>query len=267
MTRLGYTESGDSHQPAILFLHGFMGSGADWAETISALDERYYCVAPDLPGQGCSLGLPPEDYTIEGATRTLLDLLDGLEISRAALVGYSMGGRLALHAALRRPRLLGGLVIVGASAGIEDAAAREERRSADERLAGWMEGHSIEEIVAAWEGLPVFAGQSRELRESLRPGRLSHVPQELASLLRTAGQGTLPPVWDRLGEITSPTLLVAGEADDAYVRSAYRMSEALPRGRARLVPGSGHAPQLEQPDAFARVLVEFLEEALPAGRT
>ena len=93
MILLGYTVSGDRRRPAILFLHGFMGSGADWAETISALEERFYCVAPDLPGHGRSLGLPPEDYTIEGATRTLLDLLDGLEISRAALVGYSMGGR------------------------------------------------------------------------------------------------------------------------------------------------------------------------------
>jgi 2-succinyl-6-hydroxy-2,4-cyclohexadiene-1-carboxylate synthase len=176
------------------------------------------------------------------------------------LVGYSMGGRLALHAAIRRPHALRALVLVGASAGIEDETAREERRLADERLADWMEGRSIEAIGEAWERLPVFATQSRELRDALRPGRLSHDPADLASLLRTAGQGALPPVWDRLGEVVAPTLLLAGEADDAYVQAAYRMGEALPRSVVRLVPGAGHAPHLEKPDAFAAALVGFIGE-------
>ena len=100
---MSYTVSGDPHRPAVLFLHGFMGSGADWTDAISALDKRFCCVTPDLPGHGGSVGLRPEDYTIEGATRTLLDLLDELEIERPALVGYSMGGRLALYLALRHP--------------------------------------------------------------------------------------------------------------------------------------------------------------------
>src|SRR3712207_4582359 len=102
VTELSYTVSGEPHRPAILFLHGFMGSGADWAHTISALDERSYCVAPDLPGHGSSLGMPhPGAYTIEGAAQALLTLLDELEIERPLIVGYSMGGRLALYLALR----------------------------------------------------------------------------------------------------------------------------------------------------------------------
>lgn len=175
------------------------------------------------------------------------------------LCGYSMGGRLALHAAIRRPRALRALVVVGASAGIEDEALRERRREADERLADWMEQHSIEEIVERWERVPALATQSTDLRDELRPGRLSHEPAELASLLRTAGQGTLPPVWGRLPDIDCPVLVVAGEADDAYVAAAYRMVELLPRGAARLVQGAGHSPQLEQPAAFATLLTEFLE--------
>jgi 2-succinyl-6-hydroxy-2,4-cyclohexadiene-1-carboxylate synthase len=92
MIGLSYTVSGAPHRPAILFLHGFMGSGADWAGTISALDERFYCVAPDLPGHGRFLGLTSQVYTNKGAAKMLRELLDGLEISRAALAGYSMGG-------------------------------------------------------------------------------------------------------------------------------------------------------------------------------
>ena len=103
MIASGYNVSGDPHRPAILFLHGFLGSSADWAEIVSALEERPYCVAPDLPGHGASLGWPPGYYTIEGTTRALLDKLGELGIGRAALAGCSMGGRLALCLALRHP--------------------------------------------------------------------------------------------------------------------------------------------------------------------
>ncbi len=238
-------------EPRILFVPGFMQRGDAWRP-----------VAERIETSCRSARLDHGRSTFSGR----IDEITTAMTPGTVLVGYSMGGRLALHAALRRPHSLSGLVVVGASAGIEDAAAREERRSADERLAAWMERHSIEEIVETWEGLPVFAGQSRELREWLRPGRLSHDPVELASLLRTAGQGALPPVWERLGEVTCPALLVVGESDDDYVQAAYRMAESLPRGSARLVPGAGHAPHLEQPELFGRLLIEFLAEAVPAVR-
>ena len=238
-------------RPAVVFVPGFMQRGDAWRQVAERVGTRYpsACVEP------------------RGATlQTRLHELAGRLPPEVVLVGYSMGGRLALHAALRRPRELAALVLVGASAGIEDEALRVERRAADERLAGWIEGRSIEEVVDAWERLPIFATQSPELREALRPGRLSHDPVELPSLLRTAGQGAMPPVWERLPELTCPALLVAGEADDAYVAAAHRMADLLPRGRARLVPGAGHAPHLEDPDAFSRLLLDFLDELPPAPR-
>jgi 2-succinyl-6-hydroxy-2,4-cyclohexadiene-1-carboxylate synthase len=238
-------------EPRVLFVPGFMQRGDAWRPVAERIEPSHHAVCLDH-----------RRATFSGRIEEILEAM----APGTALVGYSMGGRLAVHAALRRPRSLTALVLVGASAGIEDPGAREDRRSADERLAAWMESHSIEEIVAAWESLPVFASQSRELRESLRPGRLSHDPAELAMLLRTVGQGALPPVWDRLGEIACPALFVAGEGDDAYVQVAYRMSESVPNGRARLIPGAGHAPQLERPKAFAEVLVEFLRDATAASR-
>ena len=230
---------------------GFMQRGDAWRPVAERVETSYRSVCLDH-----------RTSTFSGRVEEVLEAVTPGSVA----VGYSMGGRLALHAALRRPHALGGLVLVGASAGIEDEVAREERRSADHRLAEWMEGRSIEEIVEAWEGLSVFATQSRELREALRPGRLSHAPSELASLLRTAGQGALRPVWDRLGGLACPALLVAGEADDDYVQAAYRMAEALPHGSARLVTGAGHAPQLERPDAFATLLERFVAEIVPAAR-
>ena len=175
------------------------------------------------------------------------------------VVGYSMGGRLALHAALREPDRWRALVLVGVSAGVED---REARRSADEELAAWIECHSIEEVVERWERLPVFATQSHALVEAQRHGRRSHDPAELARLLRRAGQGAMPPVWDRLPELALPVLCIAGALDEKYVAAGRRMASLLPDGTFRTIPGRGHAPQLEDPAAVAAELLAFLDERL-----
>jgi pimeloyl-ACP methyl ester carboxylesterase len=179
-------------------------------------------------------------------------------------VGYSMGGRLLLHQALdvtqgtvplvtRWPAL----VLVGVSAGVDDPQAR---RAADEELAAWMEGHTIEEVVERWEASPVFATQSEELRAAQRPGRLSHDPPALAADLRRFGQGAMPPVWDRLSELELPVLCLAGALDETYVAAGRRMATLLPRGTFRTIPRGGHAPQLEAPDAVATELAAFLDE-------
>lgn len=228
---------------------GFMQRGDAWRPVAERLAGRYRSTCLDHRAHRFSARI--EEILAATGPNTLL-------------VGYSMGGRLALHAALVRPHPLAGLVVVGASAGIDSDVEREERRHADERLAQWMEATPIEEIVERWESLAVFASQSTELREALRPGRLSHDPAGLAALLRSAGQGSLAPVWHRLGEISCPLLAVAGEADDAYVAAAYRLADLTPGGAATLVPGAGHAPQLEQPDGFARLLERFVEECVGA---
>jgi len=179
-----------------------------------------------------------------------------------AVVAYSMGGRIALHAAVRHPGAFRALVLVGATPGIEDPALRRSRRAADEDLAHWMAGERIDAIVDFWESQPVFASQDAELRSTQRPGRLGHDPGRLAAILRATGQGTLPPLWDRLHEIAVPVLAVAGEDDAKYAEVAERMAASLPRGRAALIHDAGHAPQLEQPELFGDLLLEFLDEHL-----
>jgi 2-succinyl-6-hydroxy-2,4-cyclohexadiene-1-carboxylate synthase len=234
----------------VTFVPGFMQRGEAWQPVAARLAERYRCTCLDL----CT-------WTFEERVEEILAAVT----AGSALVGYSMGGRLALHAALREPDRIGALVLVGVSAGIEDRAAREDRRRSDESLAEWMERRSIEEVVERWERNPVFETQPPELLAWQRPGRLSHDPRLLAQLLRSAGQGVLEPVWGRLGSLTCPVLLSAGEQDRRYAGAAGRMADRLPNARVRLVPDAGHAPQLEAPVEFSRLLAEFLDEHLGDG--
>jgi 2-succinyl-6-hydroxy-2,4-cyclohexadiene-1-carboxylate synthase len=199
---------------------------------------------------------------LEFATWTLEERVG--EIRSAAgpdvvVVGYSMGGRLALHAALGSA--WAGLVMLGSSAGIDDPDELRRRRAADLELAEWIETHSIDEVVARWERNPVFASQSRALVDAQRTGRLDHEPAALARLLRSAGQGALDPIWDGLGSLAMPVLALAGENDSPYLAASRRVASLVPRGRSGAIAGAGHAAHLEAPDAVAAAILAFVGDA------
>ncbi len=225
---------------------GFMQRGDAWAPVAEALPERYPSVLLDHA-----------EHTFEGR---LAEIASAGE--RAVLCGYSLGGRLALHAAIREPGRYAGLVTVGASAGIDAPAVREARVEADERLASWMETQPIEQIVEVWERQPLFADQSEQLMEAQRPGRLRQDPRGLAMLLRTAGQGTLDPLWDGLHELDIPVLALAGALDERYREVARRIARTVPQGASQIVENAGHAPQFQRPEAVAKFLADFLDQHL-----
>ncbi|HEX8648914.1 MAG TPA: alpha/beta fold hydrolase [Thermoleophilaceae bacterium] len=229
--------------PLVVFVPGYMQRGEAWAPVARRVAERYPTLCLDF-----------RTHTLEGRLAELADVAP----PGSAAVGYSMGGRLVLHLAAREPERLGAIVTVGASAGIGDPAARAARRAADEALAARIESQPIERTVEEWERLPVFAGQPERLVEEQRPGRRSHDPHELATLLRSAGQGSLRPVWDRIPSIEAPLLAIAGERDSAYVEAAERLAALAPRGRAATVAGAGHAAHLERPEAVAGLILDAL---------
>jgi 2-succinyl-6-hydroxy-2,4-cyclohexadiene-1-carboxylate synthase len=226
----------------VLFIPGFMQRGDAWRPVAELLPERY-------PSEL----LDHAEHSFEARLREITE--SGAEV----LVGYSLGGRLALRAALRSPDSFTAVVLVGSTAGIEDGPLRVQRVEADEKLASWIEAMPIEDIVALWERQPLFADQAEPLVEAQRPGRLSHDPRELALLLRTAGQGTLDPVWHELRTLELPLLAIAGARDEGYSAAAKRIAATAPSARAAIVEDAGHAAHLQRPDEVARLIADFLD--------
>lgn len=255
--------------PALLLLHGFTGSAATWTPHLDAW-RGFTTVAVDLLGHGASDSpADPQRYRMERCLEDLVALLDRLDVRRTAVLGYSMGGRVALRLALQAPERLWALVLESASPGIEDASEREARRRNDAALAERIERAGLETFVAYWETLPLFDTQAclpSAVREALRRQRLGNDPQGLANSLRGMGAGQQEPVLGRLGEVRLPVQLITGGLDDKYCTLALRMAAALPRACLEIMPAAGHAVHLERPDAFAGITGRFLEECLQTER-
>ena len=261
MADLGYAASGSTDHPAILFLHGFMGSTADWREVMSALEDRTFCIAMDLPGHGSSLSLTPEAYTVEGAAEAVIDTLDELEVERPVIVGYSMGGRLALYLALRYPERCAGLFLESASPGLESAGERAARREADEERAKRLESGNFEEFLEDWHRQPLFASMARDrnlLRRTIELRRRND-PGELAQSLRGMGTGSQPSLWGELERLDVPTLAVAGGLDGKYAGISSRMASLSPWIESVVAPEAGHTVHAEIPAVYISLLDRFMD--------
>jgi len=243
--------------PPLVLLHGFTGSSADW--TLPFAGRRV--IAVDLPGHGRS-PLPAPDLRLPDVADALVAVLDRLGIARADWLGYSLGGRAALHVALRHPDRVARLVLESCSPGIADGMARAARAAADAALADAIERDGVEAFVDRWLAQPLFASQARlppAVRARARAARLANTAAGLAAALRALGPGVQVPLWDALERIAAPVLLVVGADDAVYRRHAAAMAARLPRAAVVVIPAAGHTAHLENPAAFAAFVEHFLE--------
>lgn len=251
--------------PALLLLHGFTGSSSTWTPHLKAW-VGFTTIAVDLLGHGqADAPSNPDRYRMEHCVADLVALLDHLGIGRAAVLGYSMGGRVALHLALYAPERLWALILESASPGILEAHERTTRVQSDTALAEFIEREGLKAFVDRWESLPLFATQTRlsdTVRNTLRRQRLKNNPLGLANSLRGLGTGMQQPVLPELHKISLPVLLLAGALDTKYTALAHQMADVLPCPHLCIVPEVGHAVHLEQPIIFATQVREFLERCL-----
>ena len=259
--RLNYFVEGDG--PAVTLLHGFTQSGRSWREVIATTPAGWRWIVPDLRGHGETRLQPGAPCTMDACTADLEMLWDHLGIARTHLVGYSMGGRLALNVAARRPERLISLLTVGAHAGLE-GEARESRRQGDEALAQRIEKEGLEAFINYWTALPLFAGLERRgpsFVAQMHAERMRNTTAGLAASLRGMGAGEMEPLWDQLGRVSFPSTFVAGQLDHGYVASARRLASIVPNSRVEIVLRAGHAVHQERPEAFGRVLAAHLAAA------
>jgi 2-succinyl-6-hydroxy-2,4-cyclohexadiene-1-carboxylate synthase len=235
----------------LVLLHGFTHTGASWDPVRATLPGRYRVVAPDIRGHGSASAREPVslDAVIDDVATSLRE--------PAVLAGYSMGGRIALHVALAHPRNVSRLVLIGASPGVADGPARDERRAADDGLAARVEGMTIAEFAAEWAGgTTVLAGQPPVVLAAVQADRLRNTPAGLARALRGLGTGALPPLWERLGELAAPVSLIVGERDAKFRSIAEEMAPRFGGGaEVSIVQGVGHAVHLEAPGRVGEILV------------
>jgi 2-succinyl-6-hydroxy-2,4-cyclohexadiene-1-carboxylate synthase len=247
--------------PPLMLLHGFTGCADSWAHVRPGLAARFKLIVPDLPGHGRSASPPdPARYGIERCVEDLIAILDFLDVARTHLLGYSMGGRVALAAAIEHPRRFASLILESASPGLATEPERQARIASDNELADFIERQGVEAFVARWERIPLFSSQERlpaAVRAGLRAQRLANNRTGLANSLRGIGTGVQPSLWDRLGELRMPCLIAAGEQDGKFADIARRMAAAIHRARLATVAYAGHTIHLEQPEKFERLVLDF----------
>jgi len=238
-----------------VFVHGFAQNAHCLGMFGQLLAQDKGLLAVDAPGHGQSVQ-HGEKSLPQGAE--LLCATAGT----AHYMGYSMGGRLCLQAAVTHPELLRSLVLIGATAGIDDPAERSQRQDWDRQQADLLGEVGLDEFLNSWLDQPLFAGLSKPAR--FEQERRNNTVVGLSASLRSAGTGSMTPLWDQLSLIRCPVLVVTGSSDLRYTEIAERLVQQIGHSASRVsIPSAGHAAHLEQPEATAYAVLKFLENAGP----
>jgi 2-succinyl-6-hydroxy-2,4-cyclohexadiene-1-carboxylate synthase len=238
--------------PRLVLAHGFTQTARSWGRFADLVGAGRELVRVDLPGHGESSEVRAD---LVGAGRLLVQVASSSASTADVpfdLLGYSLGARVALHAALSAPPGLRRLVLIGGTA----PSRREERRRRDQALAQELEA-DVDGFLTRWVASPMFAG----LRDPGLQERRRNTKEGLSSSLRLASTGCQEPLWERLGELQVPLLALAGADDARFVVAAARLAREAPAGVFSLVPGAGHAAHLAQPELCARIVRRFLDDA------
>lgn len=235
--------------PRMVLVHGFTQTGRSWAHVAADLRRDHQLVTVDAPGHGDSSELACG--LVEAADRL------GRTGGRATYLGYSMGGRMTLHLAVRHPELIDRLILLGVTGGLDTEAERAQRRAADDRLATDLERDGVDAFLDRWLANPMFAGLPDD--PAALADRRRNTVQGLASSLRLAGTGSQAPLWDLVGSLAMPVLVLAGEQDHKFRALGERLAgEIGANARFEVIADAGHAAHLEQPAAFVRTVRRFL---------
>jgi 2-succinyl-6-hydroxy-2,4-cyclohexadiene-1-carboxylate synthase len=243
---------GDSFQPPLLMLHGFLGYGQDFSAIAPATN--HYCLMPDLPGHGGSLALG--DWAMGGVAAAVVSLLDGLGIDQTSLYGYSMGGRLALYLAVHWPDRFTNVILESASPGLETEVERQVRIGRDRQWIDLIE-QDFPTFLIQWYAQPLFANLVKQPGfRQIYERRLGNDPKGVARSLCHMGLGQQPSLWGDLPKLRSRVTLLVGEQDEKFVAINRRMVGLIPGARLTIAP-AGHTVHMENPGAAIALLKQI----------
>ncbi|WP_428911241.1 2-succinyl-6-hydroxy-2,4-cyclohexadiene-1-carboxylate synthase [Niallia sp. Krafla_26] len=246
----------------LILLHGFTGDGSTWSTTVNRLKNKHKLVTVDIIGHGRTDS--PEDlnrYDILSVANDIEEIISTLKWDTVDILGYSMGGRLALSYAMKYPHRVRKLILESSSPGLKIEEERKNRQIQDKKLAQFILEKGIEDFVDYWENIPLFStqktlpiGKQQEIREQ----RLQNSTTGLANSLLGMGTGVQPSWWDHLNECEIETLLLTGSLDQKFCSIAEQMVSKMKNVQWQVVEKSGHAIHVEHSEKFGTIIDGFL---------
>lgn len=249
--------------PPVVLLHGFTGSHSTWRALTDELHQQYQTIAIDLLGHGRSDCPENKDrYRMDRTIEDLFYIINELKLESIRLVGYSMGGRVAIAFALTYPKLVKQLIVESSSPGLSLSSEREARVASDNSLATRIEQDGLAWFARYWGDIPLFASQkqlSKETQQQLVESRLNNNALGLANSLRGIGTGQQTSYWQRMKELIIPVTFIVGEYDEKYVTLARKMQEEVRQAQVIVIRQAGHNVHLEKPTQFLEKIKQVLQ--------
>ena len=259
-----HVEQWNEHaEQVIVLLHGFTGSTQTWQKVAALLPTNIRCIAVDLMGHGKTAApLTETYYSMSFQIELLNELFHVLELEKFSMLGYSMGGRVALSYAVSYPSQLTHLILESASPGLADEQQRSLRKQADDALAEKIVAKGIESFVNQWENISLFASQKvlpAHVQQEVRQERIGQCATGLANSLRGMGTGVMPALWGpSLTTLAMPVTLITGELDKKFVQLNDKMQKQIAKVNHMTIPTVGHAIHVENPTKFATIVKETI---------
>jgi len=254
--KLTWSDVGPNSGPAMVFLHGFLGSRLDWADTMNRFS-NVRCLAPDLPGHGQS----PWDDTVDwdSLITTLNHDVLSRNLSDIVIVGYSMGGRIALEWARTAPGLIRGIILESASPGIETDVERRARAIFDRDIERRLRTMAPIDFIDWWCSLPMFGTLNTHPNYSqLRQMRSQYSSTVMCRAFQTLSVTTRESVWDLMH--TLPIWgFITGEHDTKYAAIATRIIDRFPTVLVNILSNCAHNVHFQDIELFANSLSSILE--------
>ncbi len=251
--KLNYKTWGSPEQPALIMLHGFLGNAAEWKPVAEVFSKQFYCIAVDLPGHGDSQQITlPEDKAFEAFDEHMLVLADSLRLEKYSMLGYSLGGRLAMSHMLSYPDQVEHVIAESANPGLASELERGRRRMQDKQWARRFREDPIEDVLRDWYSQPVFADLTDSERWKLVEQRKSGKTDALADMLLATSVARQKNLWQLMTQGGFSLGYICGSKDSRYKEVGRRLLQRSPGVIQQQVEGAGHNVHLHHKERFVQ---------------